>query len=803
MKREFDVMLCRELGKYPHMKPFLLNLIECFQLGTYIGARKRPNWHLRKLVRRTFHFDRFKLERWCDSCHKGTPAPCPHCNGKVPKADSRVHAKHHCSMCTFIRANKVKMLLAIKQYHVFQMDCMHTAKQLMELESGWTDHARTVLAACDDARDVLDELTLDGDTDSIAGPMRSLLRHLEVMHDCDKPSNTHLLKSTSVAEMILNIMNSTANKLIQKGPHKGRKLMIVDRWTGCQTPDDFLLAPLSADKLRAKVKDDDSLRKLLCCDVPLRHLGGKRWCDVYKPMHVMALARFTVARCADWNVALLAMIGMSPEAVEHLRSLNVDLSMRVMPDHAIDKEIDWLTRLPVDFHLLHAYLVAMAAHSSVELSSLDSGTAFAQARALRQRNHIFPSQALPRSSHSFYFCRHCDIFCGEVVKPASIASDRRKRPVKEQAMIDGDGDLLRLTDSCYSRGAGNTLYDARLDAVVCPRDSQSQHKFSDEGLMLEPCWLEDASYATSVRRAREAVRPCRDRPLEAVSLLGRVLRLGDAHYTLCVVCGSPCLFADETLCDEGPTCGRHERVVDASRYRCLQQFITPLTQQVRELRECMLFTYTSTLLAPRGTTPSRAASRAMDARPAGVTGTPLIDAELFVIQSAEQFRKGTVSTRTNLRAVRKSYHLVANGHVELDEGGNVVQGVGKKRRRRIVHRHRNRIAEGVTELFCRRGCVLLERVEIACAYCNRRAGTMSKFVQVAVVNRSSGLVDSLTEEALAETGCVNVWLCARDFRLSLKLLREKPVPSVSELYFVIHESRAAVNERVKHKKFRW
>ena len=81
MLREFDVMLCREIGNFPIIIKFVLNLLETFQLGNYPGAHTRPLWRFRKLVRRTYHYDRFSIEQWCASCNKEAQVACPRCDG--------------------------------------------------------------------------------------------------------------------------------------------------------------------------------------------------------------------------------------------------------------------------------------------------------------------------------------------------------------------------------------------------------------------------------------------------------------------------------------------------------------------------------------------------------------------------------------------------------------------------------------------------------------------------------------------------------------------------------------------------
>jgi len=185
MLREFDVMLCRELGNFPVLIKFVMNLLECFHMGNYPGARFRPLWRFRKLVRRTHHYDRFSIDEWCVSCNKNKQVACPKCDGRVPGEEDPVHADHMCDMCTFIRSVKLEIFLAVKEFFVYQIRCQRTTETLLESELGWIEHARLVEMACDDARSVLSRPCASPRVRhfDVRRSAAEMIRHLELLHD--------------------------------------------------------------------------------------------------------------------------------------------------------------------------------------------------------------------------------------------------------------------------------------------------------------------------------------------------------------------------------------------------------------------------------------------------------------------------------------------------------------------------------------------------------------------------------------------------------------------------------------------
>lgn len=591
-------------------------------------------------------------------------------------------------------------------------------------------------------------------------------------------ANKRLFKSFELYDLFLGKMKRIA----------GSKCTIA-RWTGCQQPGDFLLAPLRKAELEPLIAQHPPLRSLLQCDVPLAHLDGARWCDRYKLAQVDALAQFC-GQTGDAIMSTLAMVGVSPAALDILTELHFNSAERDMPDHATEQVI---TRLfldhPVDFHVVHYFFASMQLYDRVRVRPLDASAAFAQGNALRQRYHIAPWERIPAGTDDVYFCRHCKIIYAYVVQPPENASLKQRREVNEAA-VDAGGDFVALVNEPAARGVPLAFYDAERQCLMCSRDAGSSNtkKFTSTGLMDEPMWLGDKSgstRATSIRSAREAARPCRNEPLEKVSLLGRILELGGNLYTLCVVCGSVCVFSDANMTDDGPTCGRHFRLRPRGLFQGLRQYVTSRTQQVRCHKPRNLHPVSQAIFM---------ASKAIKygspaAAKVGIKTTPIIDSEAFSMVQAEIYRdaNGKGSVMRNVRVEPRNTYYKERLAAQVDAAGP-----------EAVERDLVRLN---TDLFARTGAVI-EKTIIVCACCGTRCERNEEFTRVTVNNCDGALVDFLWRRQIPQRGLVDIWLCKMDFNRCLKLLRESPVPLCSQMYFSLTQQREESLQRVMKRQFR-
>ena len=779
--REFDVMLCREIGNYPIMIKFVLNLLETFQFGNYPGPRYRPLWRFRKLVRRTHHYDRFSVESWCAMCHKDSPTACPKCDGRKPTVRDAVHSEHWCDMCEFVRSVKMEIFLAVKEFFVYQIHSQRSVEALLVGESGWSEHCDIVALSCDDARRLMNRPCGSKDVKfyEIRRSTSEMLLHLELLHDVNKPSNRRLYKTYALYELFLGKLNRITGKLC-----------IMKNWTGCQQPGDFLLAPLYRDSLVPHVAEHPKLRGILQCDIPLAHLGGVRWCDKYSLPQIDALAQFS-AQSGDMITSALAMVGVSPAGMKIIQELHFNSDERDMPDNATEKVLRKLfLEYPVDFHILHYYFNSMRLYDQVRVRPLDAATAFAQGVALRQRYKIMPFQRIPVDCDEVYFCRHCRILYDSVVQPPANGSLAQRRAVYEAA-LEQDGDMLALVKGPAARGVPLAFYDAERGMLMCSRDcdSSNRKKFERTGMLDEPMWLEDNKRASSIRAVRESARPCRDEPLEKISLLGRVLELGGSLYTRCVVCASVCVFSDSTMTNVGPTCGRHFRIRPRGAFQNLQQFVSPLTQQVRSFSARMQFPVPEAIFMGNKTLrPTSAAAEKL-----GVVTTPVIDGEMFRFVQEELYRdtNGRGSIMQNVRVeADKTYYERRKRERESDAANEVSD----------KHLEREMVRQS-TALFKEIGAIL-DGTLIICAYCGSRCEVNEEFTRLTVNNCDGVLVDYLWKEPIPHRDLADVWLCTNDFNRCLGLLRKNPVPLCSELYFSLTEKRQESLKRVMSRKFR-
>lgn len=775
--REFDVMLCRELGNFPIFIRFMMNLLEVFQLGAYPGPRFRPPWRTKKLVRKTHHYDRFTVQEWCPRCNADVQVACPKCHGRTPTAKDQVHQTHLCDVCSFVCSVKLEIFLAAKEFFVYQIRCQRAVEALLLEESGWRPHTDFVHMACDDARQILSTPCRNKDVRAhdLRKASAEALRHLELMHDCGKMANRRLYKSFALYELFLSKMNRVS------GAH-----CEIPRWTGCQQPGDFLLAPLHRYALEPHVKEHPELADLLQCDRPLEHLDGSRWCDVYELSQVDALAQFC-GHLGDAIISMLPMVGVSPGAMEILEQLHFNSDERDMPDNATQKVIkDLYFRYPVDFHVVHHFFRSIKLYQQVNVRALDAKTAQRQAAALRLRHHVPPECELPEGIEDVFFCRHCKILYSAVVEPPQNASLRQRRAVYEQA-VERDGDFIALTKAPSARGVPLAFYDTDKGCLMCSRDADSSNtkKFSRTGLMDEPMWLEDKKRATSIREARQDARPCRVEPLEKVSLIGKTLELGGNVYTRCVVCASVCHFSNSTMCDLGPTCGRHFRLRQNGLFTNLRQCVTPSTQQVRSFAHRMLFPVTQAIrVAPKEIKFGSPAELKVC-----VTSTPVIDSQMFAMVQEEIYRdaNGKGAVMRSVRAEPKNTFFARLK--KQKELAKTSSGATKE------------LVRCNTETFERIGAST-GAVLIACACCGKRCEAKEEFTRITVNNVDGALVDFLWRHPIENTGLVDIWLCKNDYHRSLRLLKDHPVPLCSQLYFSLAQQREESLQRVMNRQFR-
>jgi len=774
MLREFDKMLCRELGNFPVLIKFVMNLLETFQLGNYPGARFRPLWRFRKMVRRTHHYDRFAIESWCSSCGLGEGADCPKCADSATAAD---HDEHLCDMCAFVRSVKLEVFLAVKEHFVYQIRCQRTAETLLETELGWIEHVRFVNLACNDARRIMNKAASSSTVRhyEVRRTTSLMLRQLELLHDCNKISNKRLFKTFELYQLFLGKIKRIA----------GMRCVIAN-WTGYQQPGDFLVAPLRRAEINKLAEQHPKLKSLLQCDVPLAHLGGARWCDKYKLSQIDALAQFC-AQTGDAIISALSMVGLSPEAMRIMQDLHFNSYERDMPDHATERiMVSLFVKHPVDFHIVHYFFTSMDLYDRVRVRPLDAQTAVRQGVAVRLRHHIAHHEPLPPGVDDVYFCRHCRIIYAFVVAPPGNASLEQRRRVNEAAAENND-DFVQLVSTPSARGTPSAFYDTETGQLMCSRNAGSSNtkRFTSTGMMSSSMWVSNVKRARSIRSAREAARPCRNEPLEKVSLLGRILELGGTLYALCVVCGSVCLYTDSNMTDAGPTCGRHFRLRPKGLFQSLRQFVTPRTQQLRSFSHNNVHVLPQSIVAAPKSVKYKSDSRDK----LGILSTPVIDGEMFVMVQQEIYRdqngKGSVLRNVRVEPRNIFYHQQQRAKEEAESA--------EARERELVERN--------TRLYRSLG-LLRGSTIIVCAICGTRCERNQEFTRITVDNRDGTLVDFLWRRQLEQTGLVDIWLCKNDFNRSLKLLRENPVPLCSELYFSLTEQRQVSLQRVMHRKFR-
>ena len=808
--REFDVMLCREFGHYPVLIRFFMNLLEVFQLGAYPGPRVRPGWLARKLSHRTFHFDRFPIERWCSSCHRDVRTKCPHCGNRVPTREDREHRKHRCDVCRFVHSIKMQAFMAVKEFFVFTVRRNEIIDVFLTRRLGWREHADFIVMACNDVRRMLDQVAIDV-KNGIAGnaALNRMRFHTELIHDVTKSCNTRLFKNPSLYEYDLAMLNRVATKLA-----------VVPNWTGCQQPGDFLTAPLRREKIEnllVQHQHREKLGALLRCDVPQAHLGGARWCDRFTLEDIDGAA-MVCSRVNELIVSVLGEIGMSPDGVSRVAEWHRNSDMRDMPDNNVEKLVTKFFREhPVDFHILHQLLRAIKVYSSVRVMALDAGTVRAQTRAVRLRNQLLSCQQLPADVANTYLCRHCGKLYDTVLEPPSTATLDDRRRLRNNASL-GDGDVARLVPLSQAQGVPSAMYDVSRGVLMCNRhtDSSNAKRYDKADMLDEAMWIGDAGRAKSVRTARESARPCARFPLEYVRLLGRVLYFNGKAYTLCVVCGGVCHHSLEHMTNDGPTCGLHRRMTIQGTYKDLAQFVDQRTQQVRQvaarmkfpLRESLLYVPNAESVRPvsiAAAVPSADGEERVDSWNVhqarfGVRATPIVDGKALEIMNSARTADAAAAVAKLPRARSKRGSLLA---IEQAQSTRLARLAGRRAGGSNIERLSSSVVyttRRMTDILVDAG-LRLPRVLVVCAACGKRCDPSAQFVRLTVDNTDNLLIDYIYRDPINNSGLVDVFLCNIDFNRAKPYLDRSPVPRCAEFFTFVLRERKSTKERVRNGQF--
>lgn len=568
MVRSFHKMMSACLAQQPVLLAFLLNLLEVSSLGNYETARVQPMWRARLSVRRSFHWDRFDLDTWCSACHPMMRTPCPHCEAAHGTARGPSHKKHVCDTCAYLERNHRFLFFSVKEFYVYSIKMHGLLDSMLEVESNWRTHCQLLRNAIDDARFLLSkgyDFSEPLSVSRLQSTQMQIDRQLALQHDANKPTMRRLNKWFSFSEHLLSVFETIHAASVTS-----------TKWTGYQRPQDLLTAPTTLAQKSGEVPPRDKWPSFFVCDVPLEHLQGQRWCDVYTLAHIEQLARYCEMVHHDLQAPLLALVGVSPGTIQKLVRMHYASELRNMPDNRIGvicRELFEENR--VDFHITHYFLVCMSASAAVKEIRLDAQSTVLQASALRVRNRIDPWNPLPPGVDCLYFCRvHRRVFA-DISPP--IDFDR-----EEEEMRSRGGSAIPLDSTATIHGVCGAYYDHKLGGVVCSRTIRSASQSYLEKLGLKcAAWIEDdPDRVKQIIEARESERVCTGKLLESRSLLGRALKIGRSVYTLCVKCGAVCEWNDEHMSNYGMTCGREVRIAERERYTDLAQFVTKHAQAV-------------------------------------------------------------------------------------------------------------------------------------------------------------------------------------------------------------------------------
>lgn len=561
-------MICAEIGRQPALIAFTINVLMVSQLGNYEGALVRPKWRARLAITRSSRFSKNELQTWCARCSAKERVACPHCGGENPSPKSVAHRSHLCDFCSFIDVNRRAIIFSVRSLYAYNVWRSGVVDRMLQQESGWREHKRLLVLAANDMRTLVSrvfDVRAAGGTDlrdRLRRAHGAIEQQLMLMHDSNKPTMRRLFKTLYLFELVHSIAQSSFTELF-----------VSDKWSGCQQPRDFLLAPLAATTDDADIRRETPPRNVyerhFVCEQPLEHLDGRRWCDVYTYEQVVAAAQFCEKRCEDFSPELLAVVGASPAAMKLIGTTFYESIERGMPNNQFVGMCERLAAdMPVDFMLLTAFLAEMHSSASVKSTPLSDEVALRQARALRRRLRIEPWGPLPVGADMLWFCReHGTVFCD-----VSDPSPDKTAP----GTVPGYGPV-------------GAMYSHKLGGLVCSAGGRSAgaQKWRMKGMLAEPTAAQskkDEARVASCRTKRRFLRTCDSRLLESRSLLGWLVRVGGSLYTLCVRCGATCRWNDAYMTSDGMTCGRENDEAVRDDYTGLREFVHHSTQQVRSTR---------------------------------------------------------------------------------------------------------------------------------------------------------------------------------------------------------------------------
>lgn len=779
MVRNFSKILCETFGEHESMLPFVINILEVHKLGNFPDARFRPRWRTRLAVRRSHHMDRFEMFSWCSWCSAGKRVPCPKpgCDNTVPRKKCSRHREHRCDVCEFFAEIEPQLYIAVKEFYVFQVRCQRIVEAVQLFYSEWAPYRDTMFETADDARRALDRIYVAGakiTPESLRKGINKLTNDVLRAQQCNKTVQ-RLRKDYRVYELILRSVNHAHNGMV-----------VCKTWTGCQQPEDYLLAPVQR---RGELYADKRLKRMNACFAPLEHLDGRRWCDVYTLRQVRAVAEASL-ELGDICVSLLATVGMSPQCVEVLREMICNSEMRNMPDNSVKKIfMDIYRQHPVDFHLLHYFLNCMQRQDMVRVVSLDFRTAAAQALALRRRYQIWPWQPLPPDVDSLFVCRgdrHIYTELVEGIDETTLSDLLGKRE---------DGDALYLSSAPFARGVKGALYNHQTKRLYCSKDASSTvaRKFKRDGLFDTPEMFgntqQERKIANSVRVARETKRRC-EAPLDRISMLGHMVRIGTRAYTLCTVCAAPCQLENSRIGPSGPTCGRHHQFAEEDCYVDLRLFANRFMQQVRECpqstgKDAHLFPLPVQLLCA----PHDVKHTSTPAEKFGCIGTPLFVEDAFKThENIAEWDSGGAQKVPSKAALREFSLHTPPLVDEVSQIANDDNATPDTERQTAPDCELS--AETLRDLSfdAVANGQLTQRVAIQCAFCYARCKRKERYVRITIIDISGALVESLSGLDTGVRGPIDIWLCGVCFKKARPFLAKNNLVFAQDLYNTLREA---------------
>jgi len=573
--RNFSKMLCEMWGYNSPSLTFVQNILEVHSLGNYPGVLFRPGLRTRLAVRRSYSMDELQSEPWCAWCHYNDMVLCPNpgCDNCASAKRPKPHKKHICPMCNEFANIQPKLIAAVREFSVYMVHSHLIIDFIMRIDAEWTAYTNVVGLAANESRSHLHRMYRQ----RVAHHARDLefehmcaMRDVELAHACNK-SVQRLRKDYKFAELMHRMCK-----------HAHTKEVVCETWSGLQSPEDFLEAPLHRANMPFL---DPRLRRMNDCFAPLAHLGNRRWCEVFTLAQVDGVAQTMLNKAGDIVVSMLHLIGVSPACLTAVLELYVNSELRNMPDNSFKAAcIQLYLMFPVDFHIIHYLLRRICHHDKFRIALLDDNTARAQVRALRARHKVADWDELPPAVGRLYFCDGDWRVYADVVEP--FTDDLVQHTVDKC-----DGDAIYCTHAAFGSGPKGALYCHESGKLFCTRPSSSSiaKKFERDGMMAESEFFGDADgkgtdvdkrTAKSIRVAQHAVRACA-RPLKYVDLIGRMVRIGSHIYARCVTCAAVFAVQNNSLANRGGfTCGRHLQIADATCYSELREFVSRHSHEI-------------------------------------------------------------------------------------------------------------------------------------------------------------------------------------------------------------------------------